>query len=480
MASLGTLAVNVVARTAPFTKGITAATASLGKFTTAVYASGVKLAKWGAIAGVAGAAAGVYLVKQQLDAVDALAKTSDKLGIQTHRLVGLTLAAEEAGVSAEALSKALEFSAVNAVKGATGAKTQADAFKRLGLSAAVVAAMQPDQRFEAIAEALSKIRNQSEKLDLAKTIFGKGGVALIPMLSMGKKGLEEAQQAARALGLTITRDMAAAVERANDAFGRLLMLVQGVARQLAVRFAPLIEQASKMLVAFFTQDGAVEKFADTLATTMVNAIGLVIDTIHELRVTFAALRKDVLQTVFDIQTSGAGSLFGISGSAAQTKIAERMADADLRNLQSDAGGRGAGARWAAEQVQAYKSFMQGLEASGRNIASPIGDAIAGWFSTPQAIGLFGGIGRGIAAVSNARPLDRAVKFIAGKSTRQVDQELTARSRGDIDTYSAARRNMRNKAEKAQEQTAKNTAEMRKWLQKIHAAGGGMGRLPIGG
>jgi hypothetical protein len=456
MATLGSLTVNIVARTAPFTKGITAATAGLSKLTTAVVASGIKLAKWGAIAGAAGAAAGVFFVKQQLDAVDALAKTSDKLGIATDRLIGLNLAAEEAGVSQEGLYKAMQLQAANASKAAHGAKEQAKAFDRLGLSSVALLQLKPEDSFLAVAEALNKVKTQSERIELAKAIFGRGGVELLPMIAMGRDGLLEADRAARALGLTITRDMAAAVERANDAFGRVLMLVTGVARQIAVRLSPIMEQVSKSLVAFFSQDGAVNKFADSIATALVRAIGLVIDTIHELRITFHKTLGAMYSELAQFSSTKAGDLLGLRSSYAQFSSAAINQSMTARDLAADSG---AGARWAQEQVNAYKAFMKGLEASGRTIASPVGDAIANWFVTPQAVGLFGGIGAAMARVSNGRVFGTLVG--AGieqlpRQGRQVDQELTARLRGDIDTYAAARRSMRDPVKKAAEKTAKNT------------------------
>ncbi len=68
-----------------------------------------RMAKVGAVMTVAAAAGLAYMVKRQMDAIDVIAKLSDRLGIATEDLVGLQHAASISGVSTESLNKSLDY-----------------------------------------------------------------------------------------------------------------------------------------------------------------------------------------------------------------------------------------------------------------------------------------------------------------------------------------------------------------------------------
>jgi hypothetical protein len=63
---------------------------------------------------------------------------------------------------------------------------------------------------------MSQITDPTLKTATAMAIFGKSGTQLLPMLSSGAKGIEELQQQARDLGLTMATDDAQAAEAFGD------------------------------------------------------------------------------------------------------------------------------------------------------------------------------------------------------------------------------------------------------------------------
>lgn len=311
MATIGSIAVNIVARTEKFTKGIMSAQSGLVKFGKTVLNVTKQIAMFGAGVAAAGAAALTYLVKGQFEAVDALAKTSDRLGIATEKLAGLRLAAEESGVSTATLEMALQRMVRRIAEAAQGTGEAQGALKELGLNAAALNQLSPDEQFRKIAGAMSQVSNQGDRVRLSMKLFDSEGVALVNTLKLGTAGLDEADAAAERLGLTVSRKMAAAVERANDAFGRLKMAIVGLARQLAVRLAPIMEMASKWLEGLLTSDGRIHKWANAIAKAIGFAIEVIIRAIHDLRINFHRMVQDITETYLKIARSPMGDKLGL-------------------------------------------------------------------------------------------------------------------------------------------------------------------------
>lgn len=311
MATIGTLAVNIVARTDKFTRGISKAQGALGRLSSTAIRASKSVAAFGAASVVAGGAIGTYLVKQQFDAVDSLAKVADKLGIATDKLAGLRLAAEETGAGARTLEMGLQRMVRRISEAAGGSGEAVSALQELGLSAAVLNRLSPDQQFERIAGAMSRVNNQSDRIRLAFKLFDSEGVALVNTLKLGRSGLAEVQSFAERAGLAVSRKMAAAIERANDAFGRLKTTVTGLMRQLAVRLAPLMEKVSSALSGILTSDGRIQ----TLANGIMQAVGQVvtgaIKAVHSLRIAMGDAKVAFMQMSLQVSQSPLGRAMGL-------------------------------------------------------------------------------------------------------------------------------------------------------------------------
>lgn len=271
---VGALNVSVNADTAKATRNIGTFRSELGSVRGSIAPAAAGMSALSAAAvglGVAAAGlAGVWsVVSPSMEEIDGLAKASDRIGIATEKLAGLRLAAEESGVSVGQFDKGLVkmLRSVAEVNGGTGEAK--DAFDALGLSARNLISMAPDEQFRLIAERLNEIPSSAEKLDVAMSIFGRAGADLVNVLALGKDGLDEAQQAAEKLGLTMSRDAAKSVEAANDAMGRIGKSVTGLGNSLAIALAPAIEKSSNALSTL------VSGFADGIFNDIPYFLGMV-------------------------------------------------------------------------------------------------------------------------------------------------------------------------------------------------------------
>lgn len=150
---------------------------------------------------------------------------------------------------------------------------------KLGLTFRQLQAMSPEQQFEALGEQLSKIPDPLFRAQLALELFGRGGTRLLPLFREGAKGLEALMEAARELGLEITRIEALASLEFTQALKTLAFTATRAAAVLGDALTPTILQlASGLAVALAQVDKFVQANKEIVTTaaivsTSVLAIG---------------------------------------------------------------------------------------------------------------------------------------------------------------------------------------------------------------
>jgi len=196
-----------------------------------------------AAAGVASIGAGAaFAAKMAISTGDAFADMSARTGVSAEKLQALKYAAEQGGAGIEDVEKAVR-------KMQQGIAGGDKSFEKYGLSLATLQAMSPDEQFAAVADAIAKIDDPTNKSAAAMELLGKSGAQLVPMLSDGSKGLAEMEAKARDLGLVMSNDDVAAAGSLADTLGQLWAQVQGVAIQVGSAFVPAMQAASNGLSA---------------------------------------------------------------------------------------------------------------------------------------------------------------------------------------------------------------------------------------
>jgi hypothetical protein len=203
--------------------------------------------------GAAGALAAVgtamvAMTRRSMQNADELAKSARQIGLTTDRLQAMQLVAQEAGISTGALTNSLGIMQRNIVELERGTAGQTRAFEALGLSIRDLQGLNADEQFERIAERLNRIEDPAQRTAIAMEVFGRSGREVINMLDGYSDKLQDATEFQRRFGIAIEQTDAEAIERANDAVGRLREAFGGLGNVLAVRFAPAIERASNMLL----------------------------------------------------------------------------------------------------------------------------------------------------------------------------------------------------------------------------------------
>jgi archaellum component FlaC len=262
-------------------KGFSSVTSGLKKVSSAVF--NLKTA----LLGVVGTAGFGLLVKNSLQSTDALAKTASKIGTTTEALSKLNFAADITGVATETMNMALQRFTRRAAEAAKGTGEAKGALKELGISARELVRLPLDQRMLVLADAFSGVENESDKLRLAFKLFDSEGAALVNTLGLGRDGLNALFKEAEDLGLVLSGTAAKGVEDANDAITRLRRLFKGVTDQTVAALAPAIALLTETFKDFLLEgitktDGGVKDFANSLAITLLDAVGTSLEGLQNL------------------------------------------------------------------------------------------------------------------------------------------------------------------------------------------------------
>ena len=212
MATIGSIAVSLRAETHKFVSGMGKATATLKRFSSSIPGVGLLTSKFGMALGAVTGGGLVYFIQKQAEAIDTTAKFADRIGATTEGLVGLEHAARISGVGVNALHMGLQRMTRCVAEAAQGTGEAKAALKELGLDAESLSAMRPEEIFSRIAERMTQVSNQSDRVRLAMKLFDSEGVALVNTLAMGSDGLQAMRDEAEDLRLTFSRLDAAKVE----------------------------------------------------------------------------------------------------------------------------------------------------------------------------------------------------------------------------------------------------------------------------
>lgn len=241
MATIGSLAVNIVARTEKFTKGIGKAQSLTAKFANKLNPLNSGLTKVAAgMSAAFGSAAIIANIRSSAERLDKIGKVADKLGATTEGLAGLRLAAERTGVATSSLDTGLQRMVRRVSEAAMGTGAAKNALAELGLNAQRLNQMKPAEQFRAIAERMNQVSNQGDKVRLAMQIFDTEGVGLVNTFKLGSDGLQAMQDRAIAMGQAIDRQGIARIETMNDAIDDAKAAWGGVWNRITVEVAPAI------------------------------------------------------------------------------------------------------------------------------------------------------------------------------------------------------------------------------------------------
>lgn len=226
-------------------------------------AAGTAMKALGAIGIALSARALAGWIQSAITAADETNKLAQKIGVSVTEIAGMQLAFKQGGVDVEGFQKAMSKLSVGVMDGnkalvAMGIQTR-------GTDGALLSTREIVGQ---VADKFATYEDGVAKTALAIELFGKSGADLIPILNAGGASLDEYDQIAKKLGLTISSETAASAEKFNDTMELVGMASKGVATQIAARLLPTLENLSGVFLETVSSGDALEMTAKAIANSL--------------------------------------------------------------------------------------------------------------------------------------------------------------------------------------------------------------------
>lgn len=222
-------------------------------------------------------ASGVLAVKSYAKMGDEIGKMSKKISFSTVALSEWKHVAEIGGASLETIEKSVKKMSMSIGDLSAGLATYTREFDKIGIGIEDLKGLKPEQQFEKIAYAISGLTDDTERMNVAQKIFGKGGLDLLPIFAMGAQGIAKYKQEAHDLGV-VWEDTKAA-EDFTDAMGNMGTVMDGLKKAIAENLVPALTPLIDKITAIIAKISAWMKEHPALArviTIATMAIGLLL------------------------------------------------------------------------------------------------------------------------------------------------------------------------------------------------------------
>ncbi len=229
---------------------------------------------------------------------DDLEEMSQRTGVSVEALSELGFAADIAGSDLETLETGIKHMQRAIVEAADGSEAAQQALAKLGLSAADLAGLSPDEQFKRMADGIGRIEDPALRVAVAMQIFGRSGTKLIPLLAGGAAGIEALQEQARRLGLTISTETAHDAAELNDALDSLWRVVRQGVFTIGAALAPTLKDiAERMTRVIVTATDWIKRNREVV--------------VWALKVAAAVAATGIALVVLGVAVSGIGAALGL-------------------------------------------------------------------------------------------------------------------------------------------------------------------------
>lgn len=171
---------------------------------------------------------------------DAMQKAAAKTGIAASTFSELAYAAQLNDVTLEALSTAFKTLQTRVSEAGSGVKSAQTTFRALGIEFEQFRKTAPDQQFEAIADAISRLEDPADRTRAAVELFGRSGAELLPLFEKGAAGIRVLREEAIRTGRALTEDQINKLADADQSIKQLTASWENFSRTLTASVAPAL------------------------------------------------------------------------------------------------------------------------------------------------------------------------------------------------------------------------------------------------
>lgn len=221
----------------------------------------------------------VSMTKESAAFADNIITLSMQTGQSTEQLQEFSYATELIDVSVDTLQGSLTKLTNNMQDTMNGTGNAKASFEALGVSVtnADGSMRSANDVFYETIDALGKVKNETERDAMSMDIFGRSAQDLNPLIIQGSKTLKAYADEAHNVGYVLDDEALSALGAVDDAYQRLQKTQEGVKNQLAVEFAPYLEEFYGDVTTMVKDGGKAIKDSG-----IVDAFGMLLETVGDI------------------------------------------------------------------------------------------------------------------------------------------------------------------------------------------------------
>lgn len=287
----------------------------------------------------------ISMTRETASNADDLLTLASVTGMTTDSVQELNYMADLTDVSMDRIKDSLKETTNKMQEAATGTGDAYEAYKALGveiINADGSLRSAQDVFYDTI-DALGNIKNQTERDALAMDLMSESAQELNPLIELGSEKMQAYAQEAHDMGYVLDNDALKALQGVDDAYSRLQNTQEGVKNQLAVEFAPYLEEfygdltsGIKTIGSTLQQSGLVDAFGmlletagdiiapmDTLSNDKVPALTRALRPLAELMAAIADA-GDFVSGLLSLDFNKMGTALGLNYGKGQMSNVQRL------------------------------------------------------------------------------------------------------------------------------------------------------------
>ena len=221
----------------------------------------------------------ISMTKESAAFADNIITLSMQTGQSTQQLQEFSYATELIDVSVDTMQGSLTKLTNNMQDTMNGTGNAKASFEALGVSVtnADGSMRSANDVFYETIDALGQVKNETERDAMSMDIFGRSAQDLNPLIIQGSKTLKAYADEAHNVGYVLDDEALSALGAVDDAYQRLQKTQEGVKNQLAVEFAPYLEEFYGDVTSMVKDGGKAIKDSG-----IVDAFGMLLETVGDI------------------------------------------------------------------------------------------------------------------------------------------------------------------------------------------------------
>ena len=221
----------------------------------------------------------ISMTKEAASNADDLLTLASVTGTTTDSVQELNYMADLTDVSFDRIKDSLKETTNKMQEAATGTGDAYEAYKRLKVEITTPDGSlrsAQDVFYETI-DALGEMKNKTERDALAMDLMSESAQELNPLIDLGGEKMRAYAQEAHDMGYVLDNDALKSLQGVDDAYSRLQKTQEGVKNQLAVEFAPYLEEFYGDVTTMVKDGGKAIKDSG-----IVDAFGMLLETVGDI------------------------------------------------------------------------------------------------------------------------------------------------------------------------------------------------------